>query len=92
MSAGRSSPQDEGSGPGSRLGSAPGEPLEEVSGRVLKGSGLSPGLRSAWARAGFRDSRWAGGARIWVHLASESVGVSVSSGERKGKRKGRENT
>lgn len=59
---------------------APGEVLEEESGRVLKGSGLSRGLRSAWARAGFRESRWAGGARIWVHLASERMGLSVSSG------------
>lgn len=63
--------------------SAPGEELEEESGRVLKGSGLSLGLRSAWARAGFRESRWAGGARIWVHLASERMGLSGSSGREK---------
>ena len=79
-SAGLSSAQEGGSGPGCLLGSAPGEVLEEESGRVLKGSGLSRGLRSAWARAGFRESRWVGGARIWVHLASERMGLSVSSG------------
>lgn len=77
-SAGLSSTQDGGSG--CLFGSAPEEGLDEESGRVLKGSGLSRGLRSAWARAGFRDSRWAGGARIWVHLASERMGLSVSSG------------
>lgn len=81
-SAGLSSTQDGGSRPGSLFESPPGEVLEEL-GRVLKGSGLSPGLRSAWARAGFRESRWAGGARIWVHLASERMGLSVSSGGRK---------
>lgn len=79
-SAGLSSTQDGGSGPECLFRSAPEEALEEESGRVLKGSGLSRGLRSAWARAGFRESRWAGGARIWVHLASERMGLSVSSG------------
>lgn len=83
-SAGRSSNQDGGSGPGCLLGSTPVEALEEESGRVLKASGLSWGLRSAWARAGFRESRWAGGARIWVHLASERMGLSVSSGRERG--------
>lgn len=81
MSAGLSSTQDGGSAPGCLFGSAPGEALEDVSGRVLKGRGLSRGLRSAWARAGFSESMWAGGARIWVHLASERMGVSVSSAE-----------
>lgn len=51
--------------------------------RVLIGSGLC-GLRSARDREGFRESRWAGGARIWVHLESERMGVSVSSGTDKG--------
>lgn len=78
-SAGLSSTHDGGSGPECLLGSAPEEVLEE-SGRVLKGSGLSRGLKSALARAGFRESRWAGGARIWVHLVSERMGLSVSSG------------
>lgn len=80
-SAGRSSDQMGGLGPRCLFGSAPGEALEEESARVLKGSGLSRGLRSAWASAGFRESRWAGGARIWVHLAAERMGASVSSGE-----------
>lgn len=90
MSAGLSSTHDEDSGPGCLLESAPGEALEEESGRVLIGSGLW-GLRSAWARTGFRESRWAGGARIWVHLASERIGVSVSSGKKhkKGKQTGK---
>lgn len=79
MSAGFSSTQDEVSGSGCRLESVPADALEEESGRVLKGSGLSQGLRSAWARAGFRERRWAGGARICVHLASERMGLSVSS-------------
>lgn len=82
MSAGLSSTHNEGSGPECLLGSVPGEALEEESGRFLIGSGLW-GLRSPWARAGFRESRWAGGARIWVHLASERMGVSVSSGRDK---------
>lgn len=60
--------------------SSPREALEE-SGRVLKASGLSRWLRSELARAGFRDSRWGGGARIWVHLESERIKVSVSSEE-----------
>lgn len=88
-SAGLSSlAQDDGvSRPGRLLESAASDELEEGSVGVLKGSGLSLGLRSAWARAGFRESRWAGGARIWVHLASERMGLSGSSG-----RQGRSNS
>lgn len=78
MSAGLSSAHDGASGPVCLLESSPGEALED-SGRVLKGSGLSRWLRSEFARAGFRDSRWGGGARIWVHLESERIKVSVSS-------------
>lgn len=82
MSAGLSSTHDVGSGPRCLLGSAPGDPPEEVSGRVLIGSAVC-GLRSEWAIAGFRESRWAGGAKICVHLASERMDVSVSSGKDK---------
>lgn len=78
MSADLSSAHEGASGPVGLLASSPEEALEE-SGRVLKGSGLSRWLRSALARAGFRDSRWGGGARIWVHLESERIKVSVSS-------------
>lgn len=78
MSAGRSSAHEGASGAACLLEPSPGEALEG-SGRVLKGSGLSRWLRSEFARAGFRDSRWGGGARIWVHLESERIKVSVSS-------------
>lgn len=77
-SAGLSSAHDGASGPVCLFGSSPEEALER-SGRVLKGSGLSRWLRSEFARAGFRDSRWGGGARIWVHLESDRIRVSVSS-------------
>lgn len=79
MSAGLSSAHEGASGPGCLLESSPEEALEG-SGRVLKGSGLSRRLSSELARAGLRDSRWGGGARIWVHLESERIRVSVSSG------------
>lgn len=86
MSADLSSAQEGASGPGCLLQSSPEEALEE-SGRVLKVSGLSRWLRSELARAGFRDSRWGGGARIWVHLESERIKVSVSSkGEERSKK------
>lgn len=79
MSADRSSAHEGASGAACLLESSPGEALEGSGGRVLKGSGLSRWLRSEFARAGFRDSRWGGGARIWVHLESERIKVSVSS-------------
>lgn len=86
MSADLSSAREGASGPGCLLQSSPEEALEE-SGRVLKVSGLSRWLRSELARAGFRDSRWGGGARIWVHLESERIKVLVSSkGEERSKK------
>lgn len=78
MSADLSSAHEGASGPLCLFEASPEEALEE-SGRVLKGSGLSRWLRSEFARAGFRDSRWGGGARIWVHLESERIKASVSS-------------